>query len=117
MLIQYKKDFEQTTMGLLSYLPDFKNLDNLKDEMRLNQAKNDFQLFLYRNDESNIIGVIGTQNDDHFIVIRYLSLAPGYRDEEYERKILSDLKDNYPNKKITALPEFTYLLKLDKNND
>lgn len=45
MLIQYKKDYEKTAMGLLSYLPDFKNIENLKEEISLNQEDNDFVLF------------------------------------------------------------------------
>lgn len=117
MLIQYKKDFEKTAMGLLSYLPDFKNLANLKDEMKLNESDNDFQLYLYRDDDSNIVGVIGTQNTEQFVIIRYLSLAPGYRDENTEKKILADLQDNSPKKKIAALPEYMYLLKLGSQKD
>ena len=44
MLIQYKKDFEKTAMGLLSYLPDFKNIDNLTEEIKLNEKDNNFVL-------------------------------------------------------------------------
>ena len=75
MLIQYKKDYEKTAMGLLSYLPDFKNIENLKEEISLNQEDNDFVLFLYRNEQNNVVGVLGTQMTDKFIIIRYLSLA------------------------------------------
>ena len=79
MLLQYKKDYEKTAMGLLSYLPDFKNIENLKEEINLNQEDNDFVLFLYRNDQNNVVGVLGTQMTDKSIIIRYLSLAPGFR--------------------------------------
>lgn len=116
MLIQYKKGYEKTAMGLLSYLPDFKNLNNLKDEIKLNQKDPDFQLYLYRNKESNIVGVLGTQNANNFVVIRYLSLAPGFREEKYERQILVELQENNPDTKISALPEYTYLLKFIKKN-
>lgn len=118
MLIQYKKDYEKIAMGLLSYLPDFKNLSNLKDEIKLNQKNNDFELYLYRNRESNIIAVLGTQNDGDFIVVRYLSLAPGFREEKYQSRILRELKENNPDKQITSTPEWTYLLKyLDEKNE
>ena len=73
MLIQYKKDYEKTAMGLLSYLPDFKNIKNLNEEISLNQEDNDFMLYLYRNEQNNIVGVLGTQISDQFVVIRYLS--------------------------------------------
>lgn len=65
-------------MGLLSYLPDFKNIENLKEEITLNQDENDFILYLYRNSQNNMVGVIGTQVSNQFVIIRYLSLAPGF---------------------------------------
>lgn len=114
MLVQYKKDYEKTAMGLLSYLPDFKNLANLKDEMKLIQNDNEFGLFLFRNKASNIVGVIGIQYADPFIVIRYISLAPGFREEKYKKEILRELLESNPKKRLAALPEYTYLLKMVK---
>ncbi len=35
MISKYKKDYEKTVMGYLSYLPDFKNIKNLQEEMKL----------------------------------------------------------------------------------
>lgn len=98
-------------MGLLSYLPEFKNLDNLKEEIKLNKTSSEFQLYLYREKEANFIGVIGTQNDDHFIIVRYVSLEPDYRQAKYESRIIQELASSYPNKKITAVPEWIYLIK------
>lgn len=111
MLIDYKKDNEKVAMGLLSYLSDFKNLENLKEEIKLNQNNDEFKLYLYRDDDNNIDGVIGTQIINNFVIIRYLSLAPGFREKKYERKILHDLKNNFPRMRITAVPEYTYLIK------
>ena len=117
MLIQYKKDFEKTAMGLLSYLPDFKNIDNLTEEIKLNEKDNNFVLYLFRNNEGNIVGVIGTEEENNFIIVRYISLAPGFREKKYEKKVINNLQDNNPNMTISALPEYTYLLKLLKNNE
>ena len=111
MLIQYKKDYEKIAMGLLSYLSDFKNIENLKEEITLNQDENDFILYLYRNSQNNMVGVIGTQVSNQFVIIRYLSLAPGFREISNERKIVDELKYEYPDKRITAVPEYTNLLK------
>ena len=111
MLIQYKKDYEKTAMGLLSYLPDFKNIKNLNEEISLNQEDNDFMLYLYRNEQNNIVGVLGTQISDQFVVIRYLSFAPGFREIKYEKDILNELKNEYPKKRVTAVPEYTNLIK------
>lgn len=111
MLIECKKDQEKVAMGLLSYLPEFKNLDNLKEEIKLNKTSSEFQLYLYREKEANFIGVIGTQNDAHFIIVRYVSLEPDYRQAKYESRIIQELASSYPNKKITAVPEWIYLIK------
>ena len=70
MLIQCKKDKEKVAMSLLSYLPDFKNLDNLRDEIKLNKNSEEFRLFLYRDDDPNFVGVMGTQWDNEFIVVQ-----------------------------------------------
>ncbi|WEV71576.1 reductase [Lactobacillus sp. ESL0785] len=118
MLIECKNDKEKVAMGLLSYLPDFKNLANLKDEIALNKNSSEFQLYLYRGDDANFVGVIGTQNNAAFVIIRYLSFAPDYRSHKYEAAAIRELAASNPKKKITALPEYTYLLKyLTENNN
>lgn len=118
MLLEYKKDNEKVAMGLLSYLPDFKSLENLKEEIKLNRDNDEFKLYLYRNEDNNIIGAIGTQISGKFIIVRYLSLAPGFREKKYERKILSDLIDSHLKMRVTTVPEYTYLLKdLNKTDE
>lgn len=110
MLIECKNDKEKVAMGLLSYLPDFKNLANLKDEIRLNKNSKEFRLFLYRDHNPNFVGVIGTQWDEQFIVIRYISLAPDYRKKKYEEQAICELAAGNPQKKITTVPEYVYLM-------
>lgn len=117
MLMQYKKDFEKTTMGLLSLLDDFKTIENLKEEISLNEKDNDFKLFLYKDKVDNIVGVVGTQIEENFVIIRYISLAPGYRDKTSKKQLLEDLMENDPKKMITAVPEYIDILKLKRKND
>ncbi len=59
MLVPYKKDYEKVAMGLLSYLPDFKNLQNLKEEMQLYAEEPAHQLYLYWDEDQNIVGLAG----------------------------------------------------------
>ncbi len=110
MLIQYKKDYEKTAMGLLSYLPDFKNIKNLNEEISLNQEIMTLCVSLPAM-TNNIVGSLGTQIFGSFVVIRYLSLAPGFREIKYEKDILNELKNEYPKKRVTAVPEYTNLIK------
>ena len=47
MISKYKKDYEKTVMGYLSYLPDFKNIKNLQEEMKLYTSdSNQFEVLI-----------------------------------------------------------------------
>ena len=54
---------------------------------------------------------MGIQLLEHFVLIRYLSLAPGFRNHEYEQAIMKDLREEFPKKRLTALPDYSYLFK------
>ena len=116
MLIECKNDKEKVAMGLLSYLTDFKNLANLKDEIHLNKNSNEFHLYLYRAQDPNFVGVIGTQANKQFVVIRYLSFAPDYRKEKYVAQAVNELAQANPQKIITAVPEYIELIKYLKKD-
>ena len=74
--------------------------------------------YIYIKIITNYIGVVGTQINDRFIVVRYISLAPGFREKKYEVDILRDLIKAHPGEKVTTVPEYTYLIKyLDKPNE
>ncbi|GFZ26972.1 reductase [Lactobacillus corticis] len=118
MLIPYKQDLEKTVMGLLSYLPDLKNIDNLKSEMALINGNNDFELYVYQASDGNKVGVIGVQTSDQFVVIRYLSLLPAYRDDKHRQIVVNELEQEKNGLRISAVPDYTYLLKfVNKNNE
>ncbi|MBF5067127.1 N-acetyltransferase, partial [Salmonella enterica subsp. enterica serovar Istanbul] len=46
MLVKYRKDYEKVAMGLLSFIPDFKDLIHLQTEMQWYQSTEDHQLLL-----------------------------------------------------------------------
>ncbi|KLD60273.1 RibT protein, partial [Lactiplantibacillus plantarum] len=48
MLVKYRKDYEKVAMGLLSFIPDFKDLIHLQTEMQWYQSTEDHQLLLWR---------------------------------------------------------------------
>lgn len=117
MISKYKKDYEKTVMGYLSYLSDFKNIKNLQEEMKLYTCDtNPFEVLIYQQD-GNARGIIGIQEENDFIIIRYLSLDPTMRDQETEQEVMKELQHLYPNKMITALPNWTFLLKYLKENN
>ena len=116
MISKYKKKKKKTVMGYLSYLPDFKNIKNLQEEMKLYTSdSNQFEVLIYQQD-GNARGIVGIQEEKDFIIIRYLSLDPTMRDEKTKQLVMNDLKHLYPDKMITALPNWASLLNYLKEN-
>lgn len=111
MLSKYKKEFEKVVMGYLSYLPDFKNLTNLKEEMQLyNEQNNQFEVLLFRSGDQHTRGIISLQEGPNCLVIRYVSLDPGFRNNKTRQEMMTELKQLYPKENITVFPSYTFLL-------
>ncbi|MBP2057977.1 riboflavin biosynthesis RibT protein [Lactobacillus colini] len=108
-------------MGYLSYLDDFKNLENLKEEMQLytnTEDENDqFEVLLFSGKDQDIRGIVGVQIVPNCIVIRYLSLDPSYRNNQTREVVMQELKQYYPKQEITTLPDYTYLLPFLRDED
>lgn len=111
MLSKYKKNYKKQVMGYLSYLDDFKNLKNLKEEIEfITDPENSFKILIYKGENSDCRGIIGVQEDNEFVVIYYISLDPGFRSLENQIRLVNDLQHMYPDKTISALPDYCYLL-------
>lgn len=110
MLVKYKKDYEKIAMGFLSYLVDFKNIHNLQEEMQLYQKDNEYQIFLYRPEEGDFEGLLGVQIAPKFVLVRYESLTPGYRDQENKLRMLNELQQLFEDRKILGAPELATLI-------
>ncbi|WP_265484416.1 MULTISPECIES: reductase [unclassified Lactobacillus] len=98
-------------MGYLSYLPDFKNLTNLKEELKLyNEQDNQFEVLLFRSGGQHVRGIISLQEGPDCLVIRYVSLDPGFRNNQTRQEMMTELKQLYPKENITVFPSYTFLL-------
>lgn len=60
MLIRYKKSFEKIAMGLLSFMPNEKDVKQLQQTMKDYETDTDRQLFLWKEDE-DIVGCVGVE--------------------------------------------------------
>ena len=67
MLIRYKKSFEKIAMGLLSFMPNEKDLKKLQQTIKEYETNDQWHLFLWKEND-DIIGLIGGRevNDDSF---------------------------------------------------
>lgn len=101
MLIRYKKTFEKIAMGLLSFMPNEKDLKKLQQTMKQYDQSDDWQLFLWK--EEDIIGLIGVQLiSEATIEVQHISVNPSHRHQGTGKAMVKALKELYPNKAIHA---------------
>ena len=53
MLYKYKDDYRKVAMGLLSFIPELKEIPHLKKELAWYDADENRNLFLWKNDNGN----------------------------------------------------------------
>lgn len=51
MLIKYKKSYEKFAMGLLSFMPNEKEIKTLRNTMKNYETDENLQLFLWKDEE------------------------------------------------------------------
>ncbi|MGY3777609.1 GNAT family N-acetyltransferase [Isobaculum melis] len=102
MLRQYRSDYEKITMGLLSLIPDLKDIHRLQEEMDWYQKDPATrQLFVCESDEDQqMIGVVGIEINQDFILLRHIAINPSYRNEGLSLKFIDSLNERYPDKKM-----------------
>ena len=97
MLIRYKKAFEKIAMGLLSFMPNEKDLKKLQQTMKDYETGEGWQLFLWREGE-DIIGLIGVSFTDHKIMmIQHISVNPSHRHQGIGKRMVNSLQDMFPD--------------------
>lgn len=102
MLIQYNEDYKKIAMGLLSYVPDLKELSRIEEEIEWYEAEDFRQLYLWKSSETgNLIGIVGVEVED-LVLLRHISIDPSYRNEGLSYKILDAVKDRYSEKTIVS---------------
>ena len=120
MLVVYKKSYEKITMGLLSFVPDLKDIQRLNDEMEWYEREENRHLYLWTSEETNdFIGVIGVEVGGEMVFLRHIAINPSYRNEGISFDILNALEETYPDKKIISTLETGQIVskwEIEKNN-
>lgn len=99
MLIRYKKNFEKIAMGLLSFMPTEKDLKKLQQSMKQYESDENWQLFLWKEDD--IIGIIGiSTQDDKKVEIQHICVNPSHRQQGIGRKMVKALGELLTDKVI-----------------
>ena len=97
MLIRYKKSFEKIAMGLLSFMPNEKDLKKLQQTIKEYETNDQWHLFLWKEND-DIIGLIGGRevNDEVFEVL-HISVNSSHREQGVGKGMVKALKDMFPN--------------------
>jgi len=98
MLIRYKKSFEKIAMGLLSFMPEERDIKKLQQTMKAYETEDDWQLYLWK-DEEDIIGAIGIRVGEE-VEIQHISVNPSYRQEGIGKRMIKAITEMHTNKRI-----------------
>lgn len=97
MLTRYKKSYNKIAMGLLSFMPNEKDVQKLLITMNQYETDQDRQLFLW-NEEEGIIGLIGVVFvDNHLIQIHHISVNPSHRGHGIGKRMVNALIQLHPD--------------------
>ncbi len=79
MLIRYKKTFEKIAMGLLSFMPNEKDIKKLQQTMKEYETEENWHLYLWK--EEDIIGLVGIlySEESNSLEIQHISVNPSHR--------------------------------------
>ncbi|HLO12529.1 MAG TPA: GNAT family N-acetyltransferase, partial [Pseudoneobacillus sp.] len=92
MLIRYKKTFEKIAMGLLSFMPNEKDLKKLQLTMKEYETEENWQLFLWK--EEDIIGLLGVlyHDEENTLEIQHISVNPSHRYQGVGKRMVKALR-------------------------
>lgn len=114
MLIRFKKNLEKIAMGLLSFMPEEKDVKKLQETIRLYEEDDKWHLHLWKEEE-DVLGAIGIQIvDDDVLIIQHLTVNPSHRANGIGKRMVQEIQriyaDKYeirPSEKIAAFYERT----------
>jgi riboflavin biosynthesis RibT protein len=116
MLIRFKKSFEKIAMGLLSFMPAEKDLKQLQQTIKQYETADDWQLFLWKQDE-DIIGAIGVIfKDEDIVEVRHISVNPSHRQQGIGKSMVNAVKELYKTKTVIPNDETEKFFEKCKSN-
>lgn len=103
MLNRYKKNSEKIAMGLLSFMPEGKDVKKLQQTIKEYETNADWHLYLWKEDD-DVIGAIGLRVDGDKAIIQHISVNPSHRNVGIGKKMIQEIRKLYESRyEITAL--------------
>lgn len=92
MLIAYTPAFHKIAMGLLSFIPELKDMDHLQAVIGAYEQNETERCWLWSDATTdNMIGIIGGEVSDEAILVKHISVSPSFRGEGLCYRMLSEL--------------------------
>ncbi|WP_028783091.1 GNAT family N-acetyltransferase [Thalassobacillus devorans] len=106
MLIRYKKTFEKIAMGLLSFMPEEKDVKKLQQTIKEYETNEDWQLFLWKDED--ILGAVGVRlEDEERAVIQHVTVNPSHRNMGIGKKMVQGVRGFYRDQYHVCADEAT----------
>ena len=94
MLIRYKKDLEKIAMGLLSFMPEEKDVKKLQQTIKEYETNSNWHLYLWRDED--VLGAIGIKIVDEInVIVQHISVNPSHRNLGIGKKMIEAIKELY----------------------
>jgi len=90
MLVRYKKALEKIAMGLLSFMPQEKDVKRLMETIQQYEQQENWMLFLWKRGEE-YVGIVGVLVEETVATIQHITVIPSYRGEGVALKMLQEL--------------------------
>ena len=105
MLIRYRKNLEKIAMGLLSFMPNEKEVKKLQTTIKQYETESNWQLFLWKEDEDiiGIIGIVIEEDGPHSeVIIQHITVNPSFRHQGIGGMMVQQVKELYKDKVMRA---------------
>lgn len=110
MLVRYKKSCEKIAMGLLSLMPQQKNLKALQQTMVRYGEDPEWQLYLLKMGEQ-YVGLIGIEVKEHFFTVHHIAVLPSFRGEGLGHVIAEKIQIIMQHREMRATEESELFIK------
>lgn len=105
MLIRFKKNLEKIAMGLLSFMPDEKDVKKLQQTIKEYETNPDWHLYLWKEDD-DVLGAIGVRVEGEVnAVIQHISVNPSHRNIGIGRKMVNEVERLYQDRYSVSTTE------------
>lgn len=92
MLVRYKKALEKIAMGLISLMPQGKDIKLLMETIQQYEQNENWTLYLWKKDDE-YVGTVGILEENAVATVQHITVIPSYRGEGVALEMLQELRE------------------------